>query len=184
MGGKSADRSARLARGAIAALLALGVAACDTDPPDALDNVMPADAYIAIVEWQVNDQEPVLDDNGDVVVPVVFVVAEDGTTIDVGVQAQVAEATTEWATVRFADQPSEAFNPDVDGEPVRDDGVMLLVGAIPDPAPAVEVSVTRYTSVDDSETLLVRLTATPGPANTSAVSPKASVVSVASVPQP
>ena len=38
-------------------------------------------------------------------------------------QADVAAATVDWATVRFADDVAEAFDPDLEGEPVRDDGV-------------------------------------------------------------
>lgn len=165
-------------------MLAVGAASCSDDPSNGNANVTPAAAYVAIIEWQVSEQEPALDDNGDVVVPVVFVASDDGSTIDVGVQAEVAETTTEWATVRFADQPSEAFDPGVEGEPVRDDGVMLVVGPVPVAAPSIELSVVRYVAVDDSESFLLQVTATPGPSDTTAVSPKASVSSVSTVPQP
>lgn len=165
-------------------MLAVGVASCADDPSNGNAKVTPAAAYVAIVEWQVGDQEPVLDDDGEVVVPVVFLVADDGSTIDAGVQAEVAEATADWATVRFADQPSETFDPDFDSEPVRNDGVMLLIGAVPDAAPSIELDVVRHLAVDDAEAFLVEVTATPGPSDTSSVSPKASVSSVSSVPQP
>ncbi len=151
---------------------------CDNDSSADDPNVKPADAYTAIVEWQVGEQEPVLDDDGETVLPVVFMVADDGSTIDVGVQADVAAATTDWATVRFADDPADTFDPDVDGEPVRDDGVMLLVGPMPDAAPSIDIGVMRYLSVDDAESFVVEVTATPGPSDTSPVSPRASVTSV------
>jgi hypothetical protein len=162
-------------------MLAAGAASCDDDPPHDVDSVGPAAAYTAIIEWQVGDQETVLDDNGEVVVPVVFVVAEDGSTIDVGVQAEVAEAASDWATVRFADQATETFDPGVEGEPVRDNGVMLLVGPIPEAAASIELSLVRYVAVDDSEAFIMEVTATPGPTDTSAVSPRASVTSVTPV---
>lgn len=165
-------------------MLAAGATSCADEPSNGDANVTPAAAYVAIVEWQVSEQEPVVADDGEVVAPVVFVAADDGSTIDVGVQAEVAEATTDWATVRFADQPSEAFNPNLEGQPVRDNGVMLLVGPLPDAAPSIEVGVVRYVAADDSESFVVQITATPGPTDTSSVSPKASVSSVSSVPQP
>jgi hypothetical protein len=166
------------------ALLAVGAASCTTDPANGDPGVTPAAAYVAIVEWQVDEQAPVLDEDGEVVPPVVFVVADGGSTIDVGVQAAVAEATADWATVRFADQPSETFDESVEGQPVRDEGVMLLVGPLPEEAPSIEFGMVRYTAADDAEPLLVEVTATPGPSHTSAVSPKASVSSVSTVPQP
>lgn len=165
-------------------MLAVGAASCTDEPANGDDNVTPAAAYVAIVEWQVSEQEPVLDDEGEAVVPVVFVAADDGSTIDVGVQAEVAAATAEWATVRFADQPSETFDSGLDGQPVRDDGVMLLVGPLPDAGPSIELDVVRYVAADDSESFVLQVTATPGPTDTSAVSPRASVTSVSSVPQP
>ncbi len=160
------------------ALLAFGGVACDDDTATDDPNVQPADAYTAIVEWQVGVQEPVIDESGEVVLPVVYVVADDGSTIDVGVQADVAAATADWATVRFADDPTDTFDPDVEGEPVRDDGVMLLTGPLPDASPSIDVSVVRYVAVDDSATFIVEVTATQGPSNTSAVSPRATVTSV------
>jgi hypothetical protein len=165
-------------------MLAVAAASCNDDPSNGDANVTPAAAYVAVVEWQVSDQEPVLDDAGEVVVPVVFVAADDGSTIDVGVQAEVAEATADWVNVRFADQPSETFDESVEGQPVREDGVMLLVGPLPEAAPTIELSVVRYVAADDSESLLVEVAATPGPSDTSAISPRASVTSVSSVPQP
>ena len=70
-----------------------------------------ADAITAIVAWQAEEQEPVIDDDGEPQLPVIFVVAGDGTTIDVGVQADVAEATNDWATVRFADARPKRSTP-------------------------------------------------------------------------
>ena len=174
----------RLATVAGVSALLIGTVACDGASSDDSNSVGPAAAYTAIVEWQVGDQEPVVDDNGKVVTPVVFLAAQDGATIDAGVQAAVAEATSDWATVRFADQPGEAFDPDIEGEPVREDGVMLSVGPLPEAARSIDVSVMRFIAVEDFEEFLVEITATPNPANTSAVSPKAAVSSASTVPQP
>jgi hypothetical protein len=131
--------------------LAAGGGGCGSDDTQATSDVEPADAYTAIVEWQAGELEPVVDDNGAVQLPVIYIVSADGETIDVGVQADVAASTVDIATVRFADDSGDSFDADLDDDPVRDDGVMLLVGAMPQPAPTVTVDLRRYVGADESE---------------------------------
>ena len=160
MGGNRAQRRARSAHLGAAALLAtLAITGCDSDDATATDVVGSADAITAAVSWQAGEQEPVIDDDGEVQLPVIFVVADVGATIDVGVQADVAGATVDWATVRFADDVTDTFDPDLEGEPVRDDGVMLLVGPMPEPAPSIELDLIRYSAVDDGEPFRLEITA-------------------------
>ncbi len=163
---------------AAALLAAFGVAACDSGDPVATDVVGSADAIAAVVAWQADEQEPVLDDNGEEQLPVIFVVAVDGATIDVGVQADVTAATIDWATVRFADQVADTFDPDLDGEPVRNDGAMLLIGPIPDPANPIELELVRYYAVDDGEPFTLEITSDPSTTDTDNSMPRASVTSV------
>jgi hypothetical protein len=167
---------------AVAAVITVApLAACDND--DAADGVVgPADAIRAIVAWQADEQEPVLDDGGEAGLPVIFVVAGDGATIDVGVQAEVASAMVDTATVRFADDAEDAFDPDVEGEPVRDSGVMLLVGPIPEARRTISVEVDRYQTVDDWEALQMEITADARPTGTDDES--VSVASVTAVTPP
>lgn len=163
--------------GAVAVLGVLTVASCDDDETDS-DLVGPADAITAVVAWQAGEQEPVIADDGEVQLPVIYVVADAGTTIDVGVQAEVAESTVDWATVRFADDIADTFDPDLEGEPVRDDGVTLLVGPIPEPAPSIELDLARYTAVDESEPFVVEIVSEPAPDDTSDdPAPRATVTS-------
>ncbi len=180
VGGTPAPRLTRAAHLGIAGLLGvLVVTGCgddDSAPSDAVDS---ADAITAIVAWQAGEQEPVIGDDGEPELPVIFVVAGDGTTIDVGVQADVAEATNDWATVRFADRTTDTFDPDLDGEPVRDDGVMLLVGPLPEPARSIEVDLARYTAIDDGEVFLLEITSQmPTDSTDPDASPTATVTSV------
>ncbi len=143
----------------------IGAAACGGDDAPNSSDVDSAAALTAIVEWQAGEQEPVLDDNGDVQLPVIYVASADGGTIDVGVQADVAESTVDIATVRFTDDRGDAFDGDLDDQPVREQGVMLLVGPMPEPGPNVRVDVTRYSSVDRSEPFQLTIThpsGTPG----------------------
>lgn len=143
----------------LALLLAGTLAACDEDPPEPWQ-VLPVDAYTAIVSWQAAEQEPVVNDAGEVQLPVIYVVAADGDMIDIGVQAAVTEATTTEAVVRFADEASDSFDASTEGTPVHDAGVMLSIGAIPEPAHAFDVEVDRFTAKDDHELMDLRVTAT------------------------
>ena len=138
------------------------VAACDGDDDPAVGDVDHAAAYTALVEWQAGEQEPVADDSGEAQLPVIYVAAAEGGTIDVGVQAEVAATTIDLATVRFADEAAEAFDDDVEGQPVIDDGSMLLVGPMPEPAPSIVVELLRYLSADESEPLTIEIVADTG----------------------
>lgn len=153
-------RSSRRGSGVIAALvLTAGVGgACDDDDGAPAGTIDATDAYVAIVQWQATEQEPVLDDAGEPLLPVIYVVAADGETVDVGIQAAVAEAVTENAVVRFADDATDAFDPGIEGEPVRDDGALLAVGEIGEPAGVLMVDVDRYTAHTDPELLTLRVT--------------------------
>ena len=150
-----------------------------SDDSETTNVVEPAAAYTAIVEWQAAEQEPILDDNGEPELPVIYVVAVDGTTVDVGVQAAVAESTVDDAVVRFADDVSEGFDTDAEGSPVHDDGVLLAVGAMPDPSRTIDVQVARFVAEDDFEQFDVEITAIEHPTGTDPHPPLAEVTAVA-----
>jgi hypothetical protein len=156
VGGIRASRTARVASIALAVSLA-GVAGLGCDDDAAPDEVDAAAAYTAIVEWQAGEQASSVDDGEEAELPVIYVVAADGETIDVGVQAAVTESTVDVATVRFADEAGETFDADLDGQPVRDHGSMLLVAAMPEPAPRVTVDLIRYLAAEESEPFRVEI---------------------------
>jgi hypothetical protein len=143
----------------VSVLAVFAVVACGDGDGSPTEFVGSADAITAAIAWQADEQEPVVDDDGEPQLPVIFVVADDGATIDVGVQADVAAQSVDWATVRFADDVTDTFDPDLDGEPVRDDGVLLVIGPMPDPARSVELDLVRYTSVDGAEAFTLEVTA-------------------------
>ena len=147
--------------------LSAAIAACSSDGETPSGDVGQAGAYIAIVEWQAAEQEPVANEDGTVELPVIYVAAADGETIDVGVQAKVAEATVDVADVRFADDSTEAFDDGVEGAPVIDDGALLLVGAMPEPAPTIEVEVLRYLAAETSTPFTLLISADDAPTSTS-----------------
>lgn len=135
------------------------------------DEVTPADAYGAIVRWEVNEQDPILDANGQVQLPVIFLATAGGGTVDIGVQAAVVESTVEEATVRFADDPSDAVDDGQDGSPVRNEGVMFVVANVPPAAPTLDVIAERYVTLDESESLRFTIDASPDGAEVSEVEP-------------
>lgn len=181
-GNRTATAAIARATYIVVVAIALGVAAgaCGSDDTTATSDVEPAAAYTAIVEWQAGEQEPVTNDNGEAQLPVIYVVAADGETIDVGVQADVAAATVDIADVRFADESTEAFHDGVDGEPVIADGVMLLVGALPDPAPTINVELLRYLTIESSSPFTLQITADEAATESSGIS----VATVTSVTEP
>jgi hypothetical protein len=162
------------------AAMSIAATACNDDEPSATGDVGAAGAYTAIVEWQAGEQEPVLNDDGEEQLPVIYVVAADGETIDVGVQANVAAATVDIADVRFADESAEAFDDGADGEPVIDDGVMLFIGVMPDPAPTVDVDLLRFLNVETSSPYNLQITLDDADTNSGGVG----VATVTSVTQP
>jgi hypothetical protein len=138
-------------------LALIGCDGGDAGPPP--PTVEPSDAVIAVIEWQVDELDPVLDESGAPKLPLIYVASLGGGTIDVGIQAAAAESTSEIAIVRFADDRSDAVDSESDGMPVKEEGIMLLIGEIPEPARTVELIVARYRSVDDEETMVVEIVA-------------------------
>jgi hypothetical protein len=90
------------------------------------------------------------------VLPVVYAVGVQG-TIDIGVQAAVASSLVEVCDLRFADDPSEAFE-EIDGElVVRVGAVLLVIGPVPLDGDEIEVAVSRQLSGADKEDLVVNV---------------------------
>lgn len=180
MGGDGQPGIARSARRVGIVLVGLlAIASCDDADATPAGVVDAADAITAIVAWQTEEQERVVDAAGEPELPVIFVVAGDGAVIDIGVQADVAESTHDWANVRFADDVADTFDADLEGEPVRDEGAMLLVGPIPEPAQTIEVDLIRYTTVDDGEPLRMEIVSEPPPDTTDPdAAPTATVIAV------
>jgi hypothetical protein len=75
---------------------------------------------------------------------------EAGMEITLEDQVAVVEQLKEedFATVRFVDEGGEAIDDDEDGQPARQDGLLVLLGEIPDgPAPTVRAQ--RYLHVEE-----------------------------------
>jgi hypothetical protein len=171
----------RLLNTALAALVSpvvlVGLAACGSDD-DGKETytVEPHEVYLAVIQWELERRadsievpavpDPSTDDSTDADdddLPVVYVAAADGSAIAANVQATVAHATVDVATVRFADAHDEALEMDDETQPVKDDGVLLSVAPIPlddEQQRTVDVEVTVYRSLNDQESWLVSIDAT------------------------
>lgn len=142
----------------------LGATACSSDSV-AEPTVSTADAYSAAIRWYLDSVEPTAPtgtatttDSGPLIV---YVAPESGKAINSQTQASVVREMSDIAdfvTVRFADVRDDALQSDVETLPVKDDGVLLLVGDVPDKQPPVDVQVAVYHDMDDTHTFVMRIT--------------------------
>jgi hypothetical protein len=149
---------------------ALGVAAagvavfalvgCSSDPEPNLATVTPAKAYTAIVRWEIERSEPVLDADGNVEAPVIYLAAGAGGTVDVRVQADVVANIDDAAVIRFADDARDARDKELENIPVKDNGIMILIDEFEPDQAKVEARIVRYRSIDDNSTWILQMTST------------------------
>ena len=142
---QAVTRGVALAGALVVALLGFG--SCTSDKPAAPAQISVSDAYTAIVRWEVGRTEPPT--SAAVPLPTIFVTAENGNTIDARVQATVAKSTVTEAKVRFADVRDDAVDVKVDGSPVKDGGVLLIVDDIVKGQSRLTLGVTEYRELDD-----------------------------------
>jgi hypothetical protein len=107
-----------------------------------------AQIYLAVIEAVLAHEPAAPRDE----LPVVYVVPVGESHIPAAVQADLADVLHEEADLRFADQRSEAVLVDEERMPVRDSGVLIAIGEVPESGEPVDVDVEVYRSVDDSST--------------------------------
>ena len=146
--------------GGVVTLGMLAVVGCTSEAEPERGAVGPEDAYVAIVRWEIEQTEPVIDEDGNVELPVVYLASGSGETVDVRVQANVVATIDDAATIRFADQAAHALDEEAAGAPVKDDGVLFVVDEFDPGQPTVAVRVSRYRTIDDDTTWIIELTAT------------------------
>jgi hypothetical protein len=64
--------------------------------------------------------------------------------------------------VRFADVRDDALDVDVEGQPVKDGGVLLLVGEVDERPPPVDLNIDVYRNVDDDTAYTMKVHRTSG----------------------
>jgi len=86
------------------------------------------------------------DDDG---IPIVYVVRTGEHELSAGVQADVAAALRDHIDVRFADAREEALDESEPEAPVRDGGVLMLVGDLPEQSEPASLAVEIYYAAND-----------------------------------
>lgn len=139
---------------ALAVTLAAG--GCGSDGPSPSTTEREARVYAAVIEALAPDgpePSPETDEPDRVVYAGSLDV--DG-PIPLEVQAAVVEELVEFATVRFVDEKAEAIDDAEENEPVLEDGVLVLLGAVPN-GRSPSVTAERYVDRDDAERFRVSL---------------------------
>jgi hypothetical protein len=111
----------------------------------------PAQIFVATIREVLAHHNPAA---GTDDLPVVYVEPLGDEDIDAAVQADTASELRDVADVRFADERSEALDEDEPGMPVRDDGILVAIGDLPEEGEPVDVEVEVYRSEDDRSTAL------------------------------
>ena len=142
------------------AVAVFALTGCTSDPIPERSTVTPGSAYIAIVQWELGQEEPVLDEEGNIEPPVIYLASVLAGTIAVGVQAEVVATIDDSAVIRFADDPRDARDEGLEGEPVKDDGVMIVLGEFEPDQFVVNARISRYKSDADETLWLLKVTAT------------------------
>lgn len=133
---------------------------CTSGSEAAPSTVNPENAYTAIVRWQIEQADVVVDEDGNVEAPVIYLAASSGGTVDVGVQASVVAAIDDAAVIRFADDSRDARDEGLDGVPVKDDGVIIVVDEFELGQSTVDARISRYRSIDDDTAWILKVVAT------------------------
>lgn len=150
---------------------AIGLTSCGSDDEDPPAGLQADAALTALVGWAVDGTSPSTTAD-DAALPVVYIAPLSGESFEAGVQAAVVANTDGEATVRFADDRTEAIDDTTDEQSVHDEGVLLVVGGLADEPIGDEIEVERYRSADDSEVFVVSLAASDGTARITSATPE------------
>lgn len=134
-------------------LLAVVAACSDDGEPAASVDVQ---VYSAVIRWFDADEPAMGDDERREV----FLDGLDDATVDIDVQVDIVNALEDDMRVRFIDADDEAIDPDVEGAPVRNGGLLLHLGPVVVRDGGAEVDVGRYAG--DGEVVRYRLSVVSG----------------------
>jgi hypothetical protein len=149
----------------VAGLVALAGCGSSTAKPRAIGT---ADAYLAIVTWELGQLGPPATDAS---LPIVYIATEDGKSIDAGAQAKVVKAIVQQAKVRFTDVRDDAIDTQVTDAPVKDGGVMLIVDKLDDTTSSrLEVPIIVYHNKSDQQRTTLTMVSTDGGATVTSAS--------------
>ncbi|WP_229022806.1 hypothetical protein [Actinomarinicola tropica] len=98
--------------------------------------------YAAAIESVVDEARARPDDDADAIT--LFLEVRDDVEVSAEVQVGVVGALEPWASVRFIDSLEEAVAVDDDEAPVRNDGMLIGLGAVGEGATSTTVMIDRY----------------------------------------
>lgn len=119
-----------------------------SDNPAAGDDRTAA-VYESILNWLLDEEGGV--DAAERLEWVLFVASRSEQPIDIDVQVAVVAALDPRIFVRFIDDRTEAIDPDDQDQQVRNEGMLVGLGAVPDDGDSVEVYADRYRNSADVE---------------------------------
>jgi len=129
------------------AALVLAAVGCGDDSEADPRSVTPARVIVAAIRGVVDTGPSTTEP--DAPTPIVYVVSVAENGIAPGAQADVASELRDEIDVRFADGRDEAIDEDSGGAPVRDGGVLLVIGEIPAEGRSIEVPIEVYLDEED-----------------------------------
>jgi hypothetical protein len=125
----------------VATLTSAGCDGSDDDEP-----ARQAQVYVATIRDVLDEQRPPSDPD---VLPVVYVVGGGQSNVPADVQAEVVVELHEDADINFEDERSDALLVEDDTAPVRNEGILVIIGEVPPEGDPVDVDVEVYRSVAD-----------------------------------
>ena len=152
---------ARLTRRGVAPFVAaamattLAVGSCGSGDPS--EHEREANIYAAVIQALAPDESTDAGAEADELDRVIYAGSLDEEhTISLEVQATVVEMLEDFATLRFVDEKAEAIDDTDDGEPVLEDGVLVLLGSVlTGRSPSIDAE--RYVDLDDDEHFRISL---------------------------
>jgi len=135
--------------------VALAMGSCGSGGPN--EHERAADIYAAVIQALAPDEPAGPGAETEELERVIYAGSlDEERVISLEVQAAVVEMLEDFATIRFVDEKSEAIDDTADGEPVLDDGVLVLLGAVPaGRSPSIDAE--RYVDLDDDEHFRISL---------------------------
>lgn len=124
--------------------LTVALPSCGDDAPD---TPRAGRVYAAVVRAMV----PVLEGDEQVSRDIYVAAVDEAEPIPIGVQAETVEQLDEYSNVRFVDARDEAIATDEPDAPVRNEGVLVVVGSVPERGDEVRIDVERYVDERDDE---------------------------------
>jgi hypothetical protein len=135
--------------------VALAMGSCGSGGPS--EHEREANIYAAVIQAVAPDEPAGPGAETEELERVVYAGSlDEERVISLEVQAAVVEMLEDFATIRFVDEKTEAIDDTADGEPVLDDGVLVLLGAVPTGrSPSIDAE--RYVDLDDDEHFRINL---------------------------